>query len=220
MNKFIKQAFTLIELLVVIAIIGILSGLIVVSMSGVTQKANLTKAQVFNNSLRNALMANIIGEWKMDEGSGTSVNDTWGGLSNGTLYNFADTTAGYGDTHTSGWVSSSNCVSGTCLKFDGSNDYVASSGSSLDIDSGLINSNEVFFAAMKTTGNMTTGLATNSTYGSLTDWVNVVGTYNDSVVKIYINGVQQTTSSSSTSNTAVTGLNIGRRSDSAQYWNG
>ena len=52
MNKFIKQAFTLIELLVVIAIIGILSGLIVVSMSGVTQKATIAKAQVFSNSLR------------------------------------------------------------------------------------------------------------------------------------------------------------------------
>ena len=55
MNRFIKKAFTLIELLVVIAIIGILSGLIVVTMSGVTQKARIAKAQAFSNSLRNAL---------------------------------------------------------------------------------------------------------------------------------------------------------------------
>jgi prepilin-type N-terminal cleavage/methylation domain-containing protein len=54
MNELIKKAFTLIELLVVIAIIGILSGLIVVSMGGVTQKANIAKAQVFSNSLKNA----------------------------------------------------------------------------------------------------------------------------------------------------------------------
>jgi prepilin-type N-terminal cleavage/methylation domain-containing protein len=63
MNKLLRQAFTLIELLVVIAIIGILSGLIVVSMSGVTQKANIAKAQVFSNSLRNSLMLIIVGEW-------------------------------------------------------------------------------------------------------------------------------------------------------------
>jgi prepilin-type N-terminal cleavage/methylation domain-containing protein len=58
MKKTVSIAFTLIELLVVIAIIGILSGLIVVTMNGVTQKANIAKAQVFSNSLRNALMLN------------------------------------------------------------------------------------------------------------------------------------------------------------------
>jgi prepilin-type N-terminal cleavage/methylation domain-containing protein len=124
MNKLIKKAFTLIELLVVIAIIGILSGLIVVSMGGMTQKATIAKAQVFSNSLKNSLMMNISGEWKMDEGSGTMANDTWTKVNNGTLSNFANTTAGYGDANTSGWMSSSNCISGTCLKFDGVDDYV------------------------------------------------------------------------------------------------
>ena len=124
MSKLIKQAFTLIELLVVIAIIGILSGLIVVSMSGVTQKATIAKAQVFSNSLRNSLMTNIIAEWKIDEGSGVTANDTWGGLNNGTLTGFTDTTVGYGDNNTSGWMSSSNCISETCLKFNGSSTYI------------------------------------------------------------------------------------------------
>jgi prepilin-type N-terminal cleavage/methylation domain-containing protein len=125
MHQIIRKAFTLIELLVVIAIIGILSGLIVVSMGNVTQKATIAKAQVFSNSLRNSLMMNIIGEWKMDEGSGTAANDSWGRNNNGTLSGFTNTTAGYGDTHTSGWMSSSNCISGTCLKFDGVDDYVS-----------------------------------------------------------------------------------------------
>ena len=49
MHKIKQLAFTLIELLVVIAVIGILSGLIVVSMSGVTNKATIAKAQVFSN---------------------------------------------------------------------------------------------------------------------------------------------------------------------------
>jgi len=138
MSKIFK-AFTLIELLVVIAIIGILSGLIVVSMSGVTNKATIAKAQVFSNSLRNSLMANIVGEWKLDEISGTAANDTWGGLNNGSLAGFVDTTAGYGDTHTSGWASSSNCISGTCLNFDGIDDFInLGVGSSLQMGTGSI----------------------------------------------------------------------------------
>jgi len=112
-------AFTLIELLVVIAIIGILSGLIVVTMGGIISKANIAKSQVFSNSLRNVLLLNLSSEWKLDNGSGSSASDSWTGGYNGTLVSFPDITAGYGDTHTSGWMSSSNCISGTCLKFNG-----------------------------------------------------------------------------------------------------
>jgi prepilin-type N-terminal cleavage/methylation domain-containing protein len=124
MNKLLKQAFTLIELLVVIAIIGILSGLIVVSMSGVTEKANIAKAQVFSNSLRNSLMANIVGEWKFDGATvkgaagDNNVVDTWGGLNNGII----PAAAGNKPTAEIG----SDCVSGSCLSFDGG-DYVGTS---------------------------------------------------------------------------------------------
>jgi len=121
MNKLIQKAFTLIELLVVIAIIGILSGLIVVSMSGVTEKANIAKAQVFSNSLRNALMANIVSEWKFDgvttERAAVSADvvDSWGGVNNGTIpASPAIPTIKVG----------SSCVSGSCLSFDGG-DYVS-----------------------------------------------------------------------------------------------
>jgi prepilin-type N-terminal cleavage/methylation domain-containing protein len=115
MNKILKQAFTLIELLVVIAIIGILSGLIVVSMSGVTQKANIAKAQVFSNSLRNSLMLNLISEWKLDENTGGVTADSWSGGNTGTLV---------GATHLPVWKEGSNCISGSCLQFDGTEDYV------------------------------------------------------------------------------------------------
>lgn len=120
----IKQAFTLIELLVVIAIIGILSGLIVVSMNGITQKAAIAKSQAFSSSLKNALAMNLVSEWKFDDASGTSTVDSWNGGNNGTLTNFANTTAEYGDSNSSGWMSSDNCLSGTCLKFDGVDDHV------------------------------------------------------------------------------------------------
>jgi len=51
-----KGAFTLIELLVVIAIIGILSGLIVVSMNGATNSANDAKRKANLDAIRKALI--------------------------------------------------------------------------------------------------------------------------------------------------------------------
>jgi len=120
MNKLIKKAFTLIELLVVIAIIGILSGLIVVAMGGVTQKATIAKAQIFSNSLKNSLMMNLVSEWKFDElttaSNGTSIQDSWGNTS-GTLITDNGTTEKL--------KTGSDCVSGKCLQFDGTGDYVS-----------------------------------------------------------------------------------------------
>jgi prepilin-type N-terminal cleavage/methylation domain-containing protein len=113
MNELVKKAFTLIELLVVIAIIGILSGLIVVAMGGVTQKATIAKAQVFSNSLKNSLMLNLISEWKFDETSGTATTDSWGN-NTGTLANF-------NFNSTDGWKTTS-CVYNNCLQFDGVDD--------------------------------------------------------------------------------------------------
>jgi prepilin-type N-terminal cleavage/methylation domain-containing protein len=125
MNNLIKKAFTLIELLVVIAIIGILSGLIVITMSGVTQKATVAKAQVFSNSLRNALMLNLVSEWKFDELTtavqGSAIQDTWSGGNNAILSTNSD---GLDKIKTG-----TNCVSGSCLSLDGTDDYVYVSGS-------------------------------------------------------------------------------------------
>lgn len=56
MQKSNKQAFTLIELLVVIAIIGILSGLIIVSMNGATNSANDAKRKANLDTIRKALI--------------------------------------------------------------------------------------------------------------------------------------------------------------------
>jgi len=137
MDKRIRQAFTLIELLVVIAIIGILSGLIVVSMGAMTQKATIAKSQVFSNSLRNSLMMNLVSEWKFDDISGTAAVDSWKGNNNGLLVNFLDVSEKYGDNSDSGWMSSSNCISGTCLKFDGSNDFIQMTEKTYSLDTGV-----------------------------------------------------------------------------------
>ncbi len=105
----IKQiAFTLIELLVVIAIIGILSGLIIVSMGNITNSATIAKGQVFSNSLRNAIMLNLVSEWKLD-GNG---KDSWG----------------TNDCTITAATSSTDCVQGSCYVFNGSSSY-ASCGS-------------------------------------------------------------------------------------------
>jgi prepilin-type N-terminal cleavage/methylation domain-containing protein len=118
-----SKSFTLIEILVVIVVIGVLSAFILVGMSSITSSANIAKSKAFLNSMDNALLLSRVSQWKLDEVSGTTANDSWL-VNTGTLTSFTDTTAGYGDTHTSGWMTSYNCTSGTCLKFDGVDDYV------------------------------------------------------------------------------------------------
>jgi len=53
----LKKAFTLIELLIVITIIGILSGLIVLSLNGATASANDAKAKAGVDSMRKTILA-------------------------------------------------------------------------------------------------------------------------------------------------------------------
>ena len=121
----------MIELLVVIAIIGILSGLIVVGMNGVTQKATTAKAQVFSNSLRSALMLNLVSEWKFD---GSGVSDGAAATSSYTQDNWGTGTA----TIIGGPLvySGTNCIYGSCLYFDGVDDSLSVADSNaLDVSS-------------------------------------------------------------------------------------
>ena len=117
MNRIIKQAFTLIELLVVIAIIGILSGLIIVSMNGITDKANIAKAQVFSNSLRNSLMLNLIEQYNFNDiadvkigtvATAADIKDSWG-------TNNSNSIGATGPIIRGG----TDCVTGKCLQFNG-----------------------------------------------------------------------------------------------------
>lgn len=70
-----------------------------------------------------------VARWKMDEKTGQYANDVLGNANTGTL--------GLGvtaDASDPTWKSSASCHSGSCLKFDGTDDYVdAGAGSSLDI---------------------------------------------------------------------------------------
>jgi len=115
-----QKAFTLIELLVVIAIVGILAGLAVVNMSGATTAAKIAKSKVFANSVNNSLLGNRISEWKFDEVSGSAATDTVG-TNNGTLVNSPARRSG------------SDCVSGGCLEFNGTNNYVSLSSDAVNL---------------------------------------------------------------------------------------
>lgn len=99
-----NKSFTLIELLVVIVIIGILAGVIIISTSSSIEKANLAKISTFSESLKNSMLLNFSSEWRLDEGSGTVINDSWG-ANNGTLLTGAI------------WKSGEDCISGNCIYF-------------------------------------------------------------------------------------------------------
>ena len=105
-----NKSFTLIELLVVIVIIGILAGVIIVSVSSSINKANFAKAQSFSNTVQNELLGDLVSEWTFDNPS-LPGEDTWGnndGIVSGATY-----------------VPKANgeCVYGGCMIFDG-NDYI------------------------------------------------------------------------------------------------
>ncbi|MFA6374063.1 MAG: LamG domain-containing protein [Candidatus Paceibacterota bacterium] len=113
-----NKSFTLIEILVVIVIIGIISAFIIVSMTGVSSKATIAKSQAFANSLKNSLLLNLVSEWRLDDASGTTVQDQWGANPG------AWSGAGGGAYTSPSWRTSTECVSNGCLAFDGTDDYV------------------------------------------------------------------------------------------------
>jgi len=120
-----NKSFTLIELLVVIVIIGILAGVIMISTSSSIDKASFAKAQTFSNAVQEELLLNLVSEWTFDDLSNYGY-DSWG-TNNGTLH-LDSLTSGAGDSSNSGPLSKSNCVYGTCLKFDGIDDYAEATG--------------------------------------------------------------------------------------------
>ena len=227
-----QKAFTLIELLVVIAIIGILAGMVVVNMSGATERARVAKSQVFSSSVNNSLLMNRVSEWKFEEGFGVNAVDTIG-TNNGIL--------------TSGPIwKTGDCVSGSCLNLDGSNDHVlVATSTSLDLPiftvsvwwdgkshttwSGPIQnraagqngfqfvddqSNVSLFRPHLVIWNGT--LETAQYKGATTynipfsGWKNFVWIYNGGAARLFIDGKEEAVTVSAVSNYPVSGIMIGR----------
>jgi len=108
--------FTLVELLVVISVIGMLASTVLVNMGGIKGKAQTAKGQSFSSSMIKTMGIDCLGAWEFDEGSGTTANSA--------AEDFKGTLTNFNFDATSGWRSGSECVSVSCLKFDGSNDYI------------------------------------------------------------------------------------------------
>ncbi|MFA5714917.1 MAG: LamG domain-containing protein [Candidatus Paceibacterota bacterium] len=249
MNNFIRKSFTLIELLVVIAIIGILSGLIIVGMNGMSQKATIAKVQIFSNSLRNSLMLNIVGEWKFD-GSGvidggyatsTYTQDTWNGGISGTIHG------------TPLVYSGSNCINGSCLFFNGSSDYItytpihfndlspytysawvkwgaAAPAATSPFGASYCSSNVWFYVGLnfahRAYGSGSSQTITGSNIGVVfnNNWHNIVWTVDSSRnMKLFVDGIQNgnTTVISTTTEAYYSSIGAGYHCSSPNYlWNG
>ncbi|MDD3170310.1 MAG: LamG domain-containing protein [Candidatus Pacebacteria bacterium] len=206
-----NKSFTLIEILVVIVIIGILSAFIIVSMAGVSSKATIAKGQAFSSSLKNALLLNMITQYKLDG----DASDSWGSHTTGTV---------------NGASSYSSCIQSTCYNFDGIDDYIelvdsydlrmttggtisvwiyprtlgeASAGRVIDKSTSttgangycifLVGSNAIAFRINAEASY----LNSSSDAITLNQWQLVTVTFNAAGRKIYVNGVDKTASGGS-----------------------
>jgi len=115
-----NRAFTLLELLVVITIIGILASIVVVSMSGSTDSAEIAQVQPFSHQVHALLGHEAVLDFNFNEGDyntcsdGKDVCDASGYNNNGDIY-------------LDGADFLSSPVDGYALYFNGSSDYIQGS---------------------------------------------------------------------------------------------
>ena len=186
--------------------------------------AALSSGQITQDYTGQTFSPSPIDWWKLNDGSGTSIADNAGAHA-GTL----------NGTNTSGptWQTADQCVSGKCLYFDGSTNFVTAFNSGLYNFSGSSPSNNFTFAAwVKQTANsgqqviigkprgvgavgyelfLSSGVPTiyinntstsASAFGAaipLNQWEYIVGTYDGSTLKMYVNGLLQGSASTSIS---------------------
>jgi prepilin-type N-terminal cleavage/methylation domain-containing protein len=112
-----QKSFTLLELLVVITIIGILSSIVIVSMSGSTDSASIAKGKSYTQQVHALLGHEAVLDLNFNENAygtcpdGKDTCDASGYNNNGTIYN-------------DGAVYVSSLVDGYALSLNGASDYI------------------------------------------------------------------------------------------------
>jgi prepilin-type N-terminal cleavage/methylation domain-containing protein len=209
-----NRAFTLLELLVVITIIGILASIVVVSMSGSTDSATIAKGKAYTQQVHALLGHQAVGVWNFDEGTEDTCSatadacDISGHGSHGTFY--GDTQ--FVDSDIEGYALSFDGVgdyvdTGDNPAFDGTSgltllawikinttasDNTAISKYENTDNSYLIGHNDKIKGWWFRVSNGLNYI--NATFVTDIDtniWYHLVGTYNGTAVRLYVNGVEK-----------------------------
>ncbi len=78
MQKKIKTGFTIIELLIIITLVGLLAGIVIVSIRGVREKGPIANTVQYAATLYRSLSDSCLGKWDFDEGTGFDAKDSSG----------------------------------------------------------------------------------------------------------------------------------------------
>jgi len=242
-----QKGFTLMELLVVIAVIGLLSSIIFAITRGANEQGRIAKGLYFSQHLHNSLGSYAAGIWSFDEGVGATVADTSGWDNNGTLVNAPTWRCASTDTnYTPSGQGCSLEFNGSTQYVNVGNDASLNITSAITLEAWIKKpdyshvvdaiirkaSSYVLYFANASDGEpqgLQTyfwGLANPRLGYDYTNfinnrWYHVVGTYNGSVAKLYVDGVE-VASENKTGNLAISGNNvaIGASSDNEMYFNG